>query len=136
MVKLSIADEEAMLKLGASLADKIHPGDIVFLRGDLGAGKTTLVRGFLRAKGHEGAVKSPTFTLVESYHLDHTDIYHFDLYRLTDPYELELMGFRDYLRADAICLIEWPEKAGNIQPMPTLNIHIRRVDKDSREVEY
>jgi len=100
-----------MLALGAQLAEQAKPGDIIFLKGELGAGKTTLARGFLRALGYIGLVKSPTYTLVEPYHLDNVILYHFDFYRLNRIEELDEIGLSDYLTEDAICLIEWPEKS-------------------------
>lgn len=119
-----LADEAAMLAFGAALAQQLPGGGVVTLRGDLGAGKTTLVRGLLRELGYTGTVKSPTYTLVEPYHLRGRDIYHFDLYRLADPEELEYMGIRDYLRPDALCLLEWPEKGGNVIPAADMDVLI------------
>lgn len=101
------AETEAFgAKLFASLPEKC----VVFLNGDLGAGKTTLVRGFMRAAGHTGTVKSPTYNIVEEYHINQRRFFHFDLYRLIDPEELEWIGISDYLQEQSICFFEWPEK--------------------------
>lgn len=115
-----IPNEKAMLALAARLAKKAQPGDIIFLKGELGAGKTTFARGFLRALGYTRVVKSPTYTLVESYQLGNILLYHFDLYRLKSLEELEEIGLSDYLTEDAICLIEWPEKATQLLPEATV----------------
>lgn len=120
-----LADESAVLAYGAALARQYPAAGLVTLHGDLGAGKTTLVRGWLQALGHGGNVKSPTYTLVEPYHLQGRDIYHFDLYRLADPAELDYLGFRDYLHPGNLCLVEWPEKAGSLLPPADLSIHLR-----------
>ena len=119
-----LADEAATLQFAADLQGRLTGGCLVFLHGDLGAGKTTFVRGFLRAAGFQGAVKSPTFTLVEEYALPDRTLYHFDLYRLTDPEELEWMGIRDYLRPDALVFIEWPERGAGLLPPPDLDIEL------------
>ena len=119
-----IENEAAMMAFGGKLADDLPDGGIVLLKGDLGAGKTTLVRGLLRHLGHQGIVKSPTYTLVEPYELQHRKVYHFDLYRLGDPEELEYMGGRDYWESDALCLIEWPEQAKGYLPEADLIIEI------------
>ncbi len=118
-----LPDTEDTERFGAELFQALPAKSLVFLHGDLGVGKTTLVRGFLRAAGYQGTVKSPTYNLVEEYKLKGKKIYHFDLYRLNDPEELELMGIRDYLDQDSICFIEWPEKADGI--LPAANIIIK-----------
>lgn len=111
---------ESTENAGAELAKKIHAPAIIFLEGQLGAGKTTFVRGLMRGFGYAGAVKSPTFTLIETYSLPEKQILHADLYRLKDPLELEAMGFRDYFTDNSIVLIEWASHAEKILPAPTL----------------
>jgi tRNA threonylcarbamoyladenosine biosynthesis protein TsaE len=115
---------EATERFGAALWHLLPPKCLVFLHGDLGAGKTTLVRGFLQAAGHPGAVKSPTYTLVEEYQVGGRKIYHFDLYRLADPEELEWIGIRDYLDEESICLVEWPEMGKGMLPAADVSIRL------------
>lgn len=121
-LEASLADTAATENLGARLAGCCRGGLLVFLSGQLGAGKTTLVRGLLRALGHGGAVKSPTYTLIESYQPDGLSLHHLDLYRLGDAGELEWLGIRDLLGADAVCLIEWPERGAGVLPAPDLQL--------------
>lgn len=106
---MDLINSEETEKLGEQCAKFLCAPLVVYLRGDLGAGKTTFVRALLRGLGVTGAIKSPTFTIVEPYTLNDMTIYHFDLYRLTEPSELEYIGLRDYLGPESICLFEWPE---------------------------
>ncbi len=117
-MKSYLKDTEATEQFGAELWAQLPEKCLIFLHGDLGAGKTTLVRGFLRAAGHTGAVKSPTYTLVEEYTLGGRKIFHFDLYRIADPEELEWIGIRDYFDQDCVCFIEWPDKGFGFLPEP------------------
>jgi len=118
----SLPDEAATLALGARLAPGIAPGRVLHLRGELGTGKTTLARGLLRALGLPGRIKSPTYTLVELYPLSSLNLYHFDLYRFKDRTEWLNSGFREYFSADSACIVEWPERAGDLLSPPDLEI--------------
>jgi tRNA threonylcarbamoyladenosine biosynthesis protein TsaE len=123
---LQIKTAIAMQNLGKKIARICPDGMVIYLRGELGAGKTTFVRGFLRGLNYLGRVRSPTFTLIEFYDLPvvKKQIYHFDLYRLNDPDELELLGVRDYFSPHSICLVEWPEKGAEKLAPPDLSIAI------------
>lgn len=140
--QFTLKDEEATLDFGAALARAtfLNPDDaqtksgepgcrtmgvVIYLLGDLGAGKTTLTRGFLRGFGFHGAVKSPTYTLVEPYEFSLCKIYHFDLYRLTDPAEVQYLGIDDYFQQQNICLLEWAERGRDLIPAPDLSISLR-----------
>ncbi len=123
-MKIEIATAEMMERLGGRCARDARPGLRLFLQGELGAGKTTFVRGFLHGLGYQGKVKSPSYTLVEPYELARFPVYHFDLYRLSEPLELEALGARDYFDEKSVCLIEWPEKASAYLGEPDLMIKI------------
>ena len=138
---ITLDGEQQMVDFGVNLAsaiDKIKSPLLILLNGDLGAGKTTISRGILQGLGHHGPVKSPTYTLVEPYKLDLGKIFHFDLYRLIDPEELEHIGFSDYLSEAVLCIIEWPENGGSYIPQPDITIDIslyqsgRKVTLDSQ----
>lgn len=130
-----LADEAATEAFGARLAALLEPGMVVHLRGGLGAGKTTLCRGLLHAWGHPGAVKSPTYTLVEPYVLGSWRVFHFDLYRLLEPRELEDLGVRDYLDGECVLLIEWPERGGACTPAADLVIELH-AEGEGRRLDW
>jgi tRNA threonylcarbamoyladenosine biosynthesis protein TsaE len=122
MPDLKLPDEAATVALGAALATGIAPGRVLHLSGDLGAGKTTLVRGLLRRLGYAGRVKSPTYTLVEPYKVSRLHLYHFDFYRFKDRSEWLSSGFREYFDGTAACIVEWPERAAGLLAPPDLSI--------------
>jgi tRNA threonylcarbamoyladenosine biosynthesis protein TsaE len=128
-----LVNEDAMLTFGAQLAVVIKSGTIIFLHGPLGAGKTTLARGFLRGLGFHSKVKSPTYTLVEPYDVAGRKIFHFDFYRLNTPDELQHIGIQEYFSSETICLIEWPEKGHPLLPEADLNCYIA-ITEQGREV--
>ncbi|MBM6549719.1 tRNA (adenosine(37)-N6)-threonylcarbamoyltransferase complex ATPase subunit type 1 TsaE [Marinomonas ostreistagni] len=127
MLEREVFGEEAMELFGEQLAAALKNGGVVSLEGNLGMGKTTLVRGVLRGLGYQGPVKSPTYTIVEPYELADAEVYHFDLYRISDAEELEYMGIRDYFKDGALCLVEWAEMGEGVLPRPDLVVHLSLV---------
>ena len=121
---LHLPDAAATEACGARIAPLLAGGMIVTLRGDLGAGKTTLVRGLLRACGVEGSIKSPTYALVEHYPVSSLYFYHFDFYRFMTPDDWDAAGFAEYFRDDAVCIVEWPERAGDRLPQADLALSL------------
>ena len=133
-----LEDETATAQLGAALGRLLQPGMTIHLQGDLGAGKTFLTREMLRAMGHTGRVKSPTYTLLEPYSVElqgrPVEILHFDLYRMSSPQEFIEAGFREYFGSDKICIVEWPEQAGNLLPSADIDLFIA-AENEGRTVE-
>lgn len=125
-----LAGEGATMAFGAALASAGLSRGAVYLAGELGTGKTTLVRGFLRAAGVTGTIRSPTFTLVEEYRIGASTVGHYDLYRLSDPEELEFLGLRDHLAADALLFFEWPERGAGVLPHPDLDIRFEYAEAE------
>lgn len=123
-LRLHLKSESETSLLGARLGMLVTPGSRIYLRGGLGTGKTTLVRGMLRALGVQDRVKSPTYTLVELYVISRLHFYHFDFYRFRDPNEFLESGFRDYFGGDATCLVEWPEKALGLLPVADIEVEL------------
>ena len=142
MYCIELKDERDTLKLGELLGSCLRDAgqslSVVYLRGDLGMGKTTLCRGILSAFGHIGPVKSPTYTLVEQYSMADHEVYHFDIYRLGDPEELEYMGIRDFLSVGekpVTCIVEWPEKGQGVLPLPHLELVFSQ-SGEGRKIEF
>lgn len=128
MLLLEASSEREQERIGELLARLAPTSCLIYLTGDLGAGKTTLARGLLRGLGHTGSVKSPTYTLIEPYEIGDRRCYHLDLYRLADPDEIEFLGLRDMLQEEALLLVEWPEQGEGALPAPDLMIRIRYLD--------
>jgi tRNA threonylcarbamoyladenosine biosynthesis protein TsaE len=139
-ITLTLDDEAATLACGARFSSILLPGLNVFLHGDLGAGKTTFVRGVLQGLGHVGKVKSPTYTLVEPYlfelnNFSRFSFYHFDLYRFNSEEEWDAAGFREYFNAQSVCMIEWPEKAEHVLPQPDIHVQLS-LDSSGRKIQF
>ena len=132
---IPLKNETETTAIGAKVASCLQGGEVIYLKGELGTGKTTLVRGALNKLGFVGNVKSPTYTIVEPYSIDSHVVYHFDLYRLNDSEELESLGIRDYCDGQSICFFEWPEKGGNLLPNADINLELTYLG-NTREVEF
>ncbi|MGP1945921.1 MAG: tRNA (adenosine(37)-N6)-threonylcarbamoyltransferase complex ATPase subunit type 1 TsaE [Arsenophonus sp. ER-QC15-MAG3] len=130
-----LANEKETISLGYRLGLHCKQRFILYLYGDFGTGKTTFSRGFLQSLGYQGYVKSPTYTLVESYLLNYNTVYHFDLHRLTDPKELEFIGVRDYFNYDDICLVEYPNNGEGILPCADLELYLS-YDNNWRQAQF
>jgi tRNA threonylcarbamoyladenosine biosynthesis protein TsaE len=137
-LRTHLEDDAATTALGTALAQIVVPGLMLYLHGDLGSGKTALTRALLHAAGHVGPVRSPTYTLAEPYTIQaggrSVEAVHFDLYRMADPEEFLDAGFRDYFNTDTICIVEWPEKAGNLLPPPDINVFLA-IEGEGRAVK-
>lgn len=130
-LKISLADESATLGLASAIAHRLKPGFLLYLSGELGTGKTTFVRGLLRALGFAARVKSPTYALVELYTVSRLNLYHFDFYRFRDPKEWDEAGFREHFDGTGVCIVEWPEKAIGLLPPPDLEVFFQ-IDASGR----
>lgn len=128
-IEIRLPDAESQTAFGTALAAHLPEQLVIYLRGDLGTGKTTLARGILRGLGHRGAARSPTYTLIEPYEIGAIRVFHLDLYRLADPEELEYLGLRDLLAETALWLVEWPERGAGLLPAPDLTIAIDSLDE-------
>lgn len=143
MVQMQLDTEHSTVAAGQQLAlalqrakaagERVLPL-VLYLHGGLGLGKTTLSRGFIQGLGHQGAVKSPTYALVEPYEFDSMRVFHFDLYRLKDPEELEFMGIRDYFAEDCVCLVEWPQRGFGLLPPADLSIELKAIEENGRQL--
>jgi len=127
-----LSDEAATQRLGQLLAPAMHPGLVIYLEGDLGAGKTMLARALIRALGHQGPVKSPTYSLVEVYVVSRLYLYHFDFYRFESPQEFLDAGFDEYFNEHAVCLVEWPDRAQGCVPAPDLRLCLHHAGSGRR----
>ena len=134
-IEKDVYGEEAMENLGEVFSSALKSGAVVYLEGDLGMGKTTLVRGVLRGLGYKGPVKSPTYTIVEPYELADVEAFHFDLYRVVDAEELEFMGIRDYFTDGGLCLIEWAEMGRGVLPEADLLVSLSLI-RQGRHVSF
>ncbi|HQT26120.1 MAG TPA: tRNA (adenosine(37)-N6)-threonylcarbamoyltransferase complex ATPase subunit type 1 TsaE [Burkholderiales bacterium] len=133
-ISLHLRDENETIALGKKIARVLRPGLVIHLEGELGAGKTALVRSMLKAMGHTGKVKSPTYALVELYTISRLHLYHFDLYRFDNPEEWNDSGFREYFNPESICFVEWPERGGKLLPEPDIRISLG-FEGEGRHVE-
>ncbi len=132
MIELDLHDPEAQIAFGARLAACLPAPCVIYLEGDLGTGKTTLTRGILSGLGHPGAVRSPTYTLIEPYQIGDRAVYHLDLYRLTDREELEYLGLFDLLGEESRWIIEWPDRGAGLLPPPDLRVQIDHLSEGRR----